>query len=447
MNRFFSIIVILFLISSCDVLNVEPESSIPASAAFKNKAGIERGILGSYNSLQSLSYYGRAYLIASDLSADNLTHPPDATNSDYAEIDNNAMLPENGAVSGIWASIFDGINVANNVIAKIPGIPDMTETEKNAALGELYFLRALNHFNLLNYFGAIPVKTEPTVGVTNLNAPRDSVDVVYSRIIADLTFAELNLTASTSRKIRATKFAATALLARVALYQGDYDLAYQKANKVIMEGGYILPGDFSSVFSADGSSETIFEIDFTSVDRNRIAEYNFPKSLNGRREVAPDESIITAFEPGDERKNVSIAFDGPNAYANKYNDLSLGADNVIVLRLAEMFLIRAEAATNLTDGSVESIAAACADVDTIRGRANLNPIVANNKTELLNAIETERRAEFAFEGHRWFDLVRTGRAVDLIPTVSNSKKTLFPIPSGELQTNTNPGMFQNPGYL
>ena len=88
-------------------------------------------------------------------------------------------------------------------------------------------------------------------------------------------------------KTRASKYAATALLARVYLYKGDYDLAYAKADEVITEGGYILPDDFADVFAADGSEETIFEIDFTEVDRNRIAEYNFPKSLNGRREVAP----------------------------------------------------------------------------------------------------------------------------------------------------------------
>ena len=375
--------------------------------------------------------------------ADNLIHPPDATSSDYAEVDNNAILPENGAVSGIWASLYEGINNANNVIVKVPGMPDMSDTEKNEALGELYFIRALNHFFLMNFFGAIPVKTDPTVGVNALDAGRDPVEDVYGQIIEDLTFAEQNLQASTQVKTRASKFAATALLARVYLYKADYDMAYAKADEVIAGGGYILPDDFNDVFAADGSEETIFEIDFTEVDRNRIAEYNFPKSLNGRREVAPSEDIINAYLPDDERKNVTIAYDGAYAYANKYNDLSKGADNVIVLRLAEMYLIRAEAEAHKTGGSISSV---LDDINVIRSRANLPPATGNTMNDLLLVIENERKLEFAFEGQRWFDLVRTGRATVLLPTVTNINKTLFPIPLSELQTNNSPDMIQNPGY-
>lgn len=436
-------LLILLSITGCDVLNVKPEDSIPADAAFRDKAGIERGILGSYSSLQNLSYYGRTYLIFSDLASDNLVHPADATSSDYAEIDNNAILPENSAVSAMWGSLYEGINDVNNIIVKVPGIANMSELEKNEALAELYFIRALNHFNLLNYFGAVPIKINPTVGVNNLDAGRDPADQVYAQVITDLTFAEQYLQDDASLKARASKYAAKALLARVYLYKGAYDLAYNKANEVISDGGYILPDNYADVFAADGSEETIFEIDFTDVDRNRIAEYNFPKSLNGRREVAPSEGLINAYLPDDERKNASIAYDGLNAYANKYNDLSKGADNVIILRLAEMYLIRAEAEANKTGGSISAIQN---DINTIRSRANLSPTTAASIFQLLAAIENERRLEFAFEGHRWFDLVRTGRAIDLLPNVININKTLFPIPSAELQTNNSPEMIQNLGY-
>ncbi len=429
--------------AGCDVLDVKPTDSIPAEAVFKNKAGIERGIVGSYSSLQSLSYYGRTFYLFGDLAADNLEHPADATNSDYGEVDNNSILPENGSVDGIWAGIYDGINVANNVIVKVPGMTDMTNAEKNQALGELYFLRALNHFNLVNLFGNIPIKIAPTVGVDKLDASRDPVNEVYNQIIIDLKFAEDNLLPSASKKIRASRYAATALLARVYLYNKEYDLAWEKANDVISDGGYALLPDFNSIFSSDGSAETIFEIDFIEVDRNRIAEYNFPKSLNGRREVQPTSNLISAFEPGDIRKNASIAYDGTNAYANKYIDLSKGEDNVIVLRLAEMFLIRAEAEANKTSPNLTAVAA---DIDTIRGRSNLGQTTAVTKNDLLLAIEQERRVEFAFEGQRWNDLVRTGRAIAVIPTVSNSNKTLFPVPLSELQTNKSPEMIQNPGY-
>jgi len=434
---------ILALMTGCDVLNVEPEDSIPADEAFKNKAGIEKGILGAYSSLQSLSYYGRSYLIFSDLAADNLSHPADATNSDYAEIDNNAMLAENSAVSGIWAAAYDGINVANNVIAVVPGMTDMTISEKEEALGELFFLRGLNHFNLVNYFGAIPIKTQPTVGVNNLDIGRAPVNEVYARIIEDLILAGKYLPASPSTKSRASKYAAIALLARVYLYKGDYSLAMEKADSVIKYGDYTLPENFADVFNSDESAETIFEIDFTSLDRNRIAEQNFPKTLNGRREVQPDQTLINTFESDDERKTFSVAYDGALAYANKYNDLSLGADNVIVIRLAEMYLIRAEARARMAGGDLLLVED---DINSIRDRANLGTTDAVTASELLLAIEKERMVELAFEGHRWFDLVRTGRAVDVLPYVTKTNQTLFPIPSDEILTNNSPEMTQNPGY-
>jgi starch-binding outer membrane protein, SusD/RagB family len=427
--------------SSCQVLDVEPQNAIPADEAFKNKAGIERGILGAYNGLQSLSYYGRTYSIFSDLSADILTHPTNATSVNYAEVDNNAILPENESVDGIWSSVYDAINVANNVIVKVPDISDMTQEEKNIALGELYFLRALHHFNLVNYFGAIPIKTTPTIGVDNANVPRDNVDAVYNQIITDLQFASTNLPSSAATKIRASKQAANALLARVYLYRKDYSNAKLYASEVINNGGYTM-GSYADIFSAEGVPESIFEVDYNELDRNRIAEYNFPLSLNGRREVAPSESILEEYESNDLRYNATIEFSGSDPYAIKYDDLSTGADNFIVLRLAEMFLIRAEAEAKST-GNIGQIQA---DINTIRSRAGLANTTAGSLEELIIGIELERKIEFAYEGHRWFDLVRTGRALDLLPTVTNINKTLFPIPLSELITNTSPGMIQNPGY-
>lgn len=441
MKKIFLTVMVLITAMSCNTLEVEPQNSIPADQAFQTKEDIDRGILGAYASFQSLSYYGRTYNIFSDLSADNLSHPVDATATEYAEVDNNNILPENGSISGIWAICYDGINVANNVINKVPTIDDMTEEERNTALAELYFIRGLNHFNLLNYFGAVPLKLAPTVGVNGLDAPRDPVSEVYAKIIEDLTFASVYLPAS-GDKTRATKYAAKAMLARVFLYKGDYSMAATMATEVIEEGNYTLLPNFSDVFAGDASAESIFEIYFSQMERNRVAEYNFPHSLNGRREVEPSESLLNAYETNDERYASSIAFEGTEAYAIKYDDLSLGADNVIVIRLAEMYLIRAEANANL-NGDIDSIKS---DINRIRQRANLNTTNALTYPQLLTAIEKERRVEFAFEGQRWFDLVRTGRAIEVLPNVNNNNQTLFPIPLGEIQTNNSPGMIQNPGY-
>lgn len=434
-------IILAALMPSCNVLDVEPQSSIPAGEVFKDKQGIERGILGAYNSLQSLSYYGRTYPIFADLAADNLSHPANATAVAYAEVDNNAILPENATVDGMWTAIYDGLNVANNVIVQVPKMSDMSDAEKNKALGELYFLRALHHFNLLNFFGAVPLKTEPTVGVENVNVPRDATDVVYTQIIQDLRFASENLPAG-GTKIRASKHAANALLARVFLYKKDYENAIAYASQVIDNGGYDLLDNYADIFASEGTDETIFEVDFTALDRNRIAEYNFPLTLNGRREVEPAADLIAAYTAADERKNASIAYAGTLPYAIKYDDLSTGSDNFIVLRLAEMYLIRAEARASV-NGPADLIRE---DVNVVRNRSGLGNITSSAYPELLSTIESERRLEFAFEGHRWFDLVRTGRAVDVLPTVTSANQTLFPIPLSEILTNTNPGMTQNPGY-
>ncbi|HEY5748502.1 MAG TPA: RagB/SusD family nutrient uptake outer membrane protein [Chryseolinea sp.] len=439
MKKLFILITILLPLASCDVLNVDSQSAVPEEKAIKDKKGIEKGILGAYTSFQALGYYGRSYIIFSDLAADNLEQPVDGTAASYTQIDNNAVLPENAGIADIWAAGYEGINIANNIIAKVPSMSDMTDEEKNQALGELYFIRAFNHFSLVNWFGALPIKTDPTAGATGLDVARDPVAKVYDQIIADLTFAEQNLKAG-GTKVRASKYAATALLARVYLYKGDYANAKTKATDVITNGGYDLL-DYADVFT-DESAESIFEIDFTELNRNRIAEYNFPKTLNGRREVAPTASVLAAYETGDERFAASIAFAGTLAYPIKYDDLSLGADNVIILRLAEMYLIRAEAEAEL-EGNVSAIQD---DIDVIRTRAKLPGTSASSFADLLRVIEKERRVEFAFEGHRWFDLVRTGRAVDVLLSVNNVNQTLWPIPLSEILTNTNPGMSQNPGY-
>lgn len=442
MKNFIYIILSTVLVFSCDVLDVEPQNSISAENAFKTKDDIDKGILGAYASFQSLSYYGRTYPIFSDLAADNLSHPIDATAIEYAQVDANNLLPENATNSNMWALIYDGINVANNVISKVPSIEDMTTQEKNQALAELYFVRALNHFNALVYFGDIPLVLTPTVGANGLDKPRVPTDEVYAQLINDLNFAADNLPAG-GPKTRTSKYAAMALLSRVLLYSENYEQAAMVASEVIDNGDYTLLENYAEIFSEEETGESIFEIAFTALERNRIAEYNFPRSLNGRREVKPAEDLLEAYEENDERFEASIGFEATEAYAIKYDDISIGAENFIVLRLAEMYLIRAEANAK---GAAPNPNEIKSDLNEIRSRAGLPALTTNNVTQLIAAIERERRVEFAFEGHRWFDLTRTNRAEAVLPDVTNNNQTLFPIPFDEIQTNNDPDMVQNPGY-
>jgi hypothetical protein len=215
-------------------------------------------------------------------------------------------------------------------------------------------------------------------------------------------------------------------------------LAIEKADIVLTEGGYELANPYSALYDG-GSNEIIFEVVFDAQNKNRLAEYFFPRSLAGRYEIAPTTSLIESYEVGDERLSASIVTDSEGkVYCKKYEQLSAGSDAVIVVRLAEMYMVKAEALA-YSNGDIGIIQD---NVDAIRERAGLLPTTAATHDALKMAIENERRHEFAFEGHRWFDLVRTKRATTLLGI--DEKHTLFPIPLSEMQTNKL--MSQNDGY-
>ena len=338
----------------------------------------------------------------------------------------------------------------NNVIVKLPGIGDMSETDKENAYGECYFLRGLHHFNLVRLWGAVPVKLNPTTGnLSDLQVARDPVEAVYNQVITDLTMAEKSLPVANATG-RATQAAAKALLAKVYLTRynmlknnADLDSALLRANQLISDPTFTLLTDFNTLFTPNANRESIFEITFNAQDNNTLAVYYFTKLLSGRYEFAPTDTLINSFEAGDLRKNVSIRFDSAGSpYGYKYRDMTTGTDRVYVFRLAEIFLIRAE--INIyKQGSASDIQA---DINKIRNRAGLANTAAVNYPSLMLALENERRHEFIFEGQRWFGLIRTDRAIVVLPNVKSRDQYLFPIPLAELEANTNPGMYQNPGY-
>lgn len=447
-NLYLVLIAFLMAFTSCSkLLDVEPTDAISSSEALKDKASVKYAINGCYNTLQNVGSYGRNQIIAQDLVADNLDWT--GTSPEYSQVTNIPIPAENGVIDGIWASNYDGINRVNNVLAALPDISDITAEEKNTFEGEALFLRALFHFHLVTSFGGVPVKTTPTTGLDQLNQSRNTAEEVFNQVIDDLESAEQKLP-SAAIAGRAGSFSATALLARVHLakfqllgIQTEAQSAIAKATEVIEQGGYSLSPEYSALFgmSASNTTEPIFEVVSDVQNRNRLAQYFFPLSLpGGRYEIAPSQNLIGSYETGDTiRMQATIAFDTVNLpYGIKYTDAMAGADRVIVLRLAEMYLIRAEALAN-TNGSIDAIQS---DINMIRNRAGLDSTSATDYPLLKLAIEYERRHEFACEGHRWFDLVRTHRATTVLGI--DEKYTLFPIPLAEMQTNK--FMTQNPGY-
>lgn len=430
--------ILLLIATSCEkILEVEPTESLSADEAIKSRNDVLRALTGCYDGLQQSGLYSLDMIVIPDLVADNLDHA--GTRQEYGQIDNNAVLAENFLIEGVWNDSYDALNRVNSLLVKLPEVADLTAEEQDDIAGQLLFIRALLHFRLAGMFGDVPIKTQPTTGAdASLDVARDPVDAVYDQVVIDLLDARDRV--GSQDNVQASRGAVNALLARVYLYMEQWSEAADYATQVINEAAYSLDPDYGNLFAGGSSPEIIFQVEFNPQDRNSLAYYFFPTSLQGRNEFLPSESLEDAFESGDTvRQNTSIASDG---FAWKYRDITTGSDNVIVLRLAEMYLVRAEATAQL-NGDLQAIKD---DINAVRSRAGLGNTTAGSYGELKLAIEQERQVEFAFEGHRWFDLVRTGRALEVLENVTSPNQLLFPIPLSEITANSNPGMYQNPGY-
>jgi starch-binding outer membrane protein, SusD/RagB family len=447
---YFSLSLILFL-GSCEVLDVQPYHSIPAEEAITNPAQVESAIIGCYDALQSDGYYGVNFLIFGDLPADNLTHV--GVTVTWGEFSNNSILADNGLVESTWAAIYRLLGRVNNTIDNIHqiGSDKMSDNEKATALAELKCLRALGHYDLMRLFGPITIR-DRAVGndEESLNPPRHSIEDVLMLINRDLDDAIAGLPSAIVRG-RVSKPAAQALKARVTLHQYYItqstlflDQAIDLATEVINHPGLQLEPDYASLFNTEveTNSEGIFQIVYNDQDRNLIARYFAHTSVEGRYEFSPTPFYLASFHPDDDRKDISVNMAGTAPYAVKANDVASGTDPVYVLRLAEMYLIRAEAATVLQRSTDEILG----DINAIRERAGLQAANITSYAGLKLEIESQRQKEFAFEGHRWFDLIRTDRAIEILEKVNSRNQYLFPIPQAEIIANDNPGMYQNDGY-
>jgi hypothetical protein len=433
------------ILSSCGkLLDLYPTNSIASDIALKDSVGIEKALVGSYNALQLTGMYSRYYVIIGDLVADNLQWS--GTTGDYGQIDHIPIPADNSLLDEMWYAAYDGINRVNNIIYALPDIQYASETNRNKVMAEALFLRALFHYDMTVYFGDIPLRTVPTLDLSSIEIERSPRTLVFSQIIEDLEFARNNLP-STTVTGRADYYSAAALLAKTYLADFQYnnniasaDSSAKIAERIINSGEFLLEPEYIGLYTPDiTSTESIFEVVYDVQNFNRLAQYFYSRELSGRYEVSPTTECIDSYETGDNRKDASIDYDGLNApYVIKYNDVSGGTDRVYVLRLADMYLTRAEALI-YTNGNVTEIQN---DINEVRNRAGLDNTTATTIEDLKIALENECRHEFAFEGRRWIDLVRTGRAVSVLGIEDNY--TLFPIPLNELLTNKK--MTQNPGY-
>lgn len=446
---FFILALSVFAVSCNKLFDIKPTDAISSDIAIKDKVGVKRALTGSYNALQATGLYGRNMVIVGDLAADNLIWT--GTTQDYGQIGSKPIPADNAIVDGMWAAAYDGINRVNNLLYSLPAVTDLTGDERNQYEAEALFIRALLYFNLTNYFGGVPLRVQPTLDLENIDLEKSSAGQVLDQVISDLNKARKDFSEIKGPATRVNGFAniwaVSALRSKVWLSKFHQsgtpafaDSAIADASWVITKGGYLLENSYANLFAAQASSsESIYEVVYDLQNFNRLAQYFYSRILTGRYEIAPDAAFIQSYQADDQRLAASITYDEKNKpYVIKYNDVAGGTDRVYVLRLAEMYLIRAEALA-YTNGNIQSIQN---DVNAVRNRAGLLNTTADNHSDLKISIENEYRHEFAFEGHRWNDLVRTKRAASLLGI--DEKYTLFPIPLSELQTNKK--MKPNLGY-
>jgi hypothetical protein len=426
-------------LAACNsILDENPVDELPIDRAITNAAGARAALAGAYNALQSDSYYGGDFPFFGDLSADNAVHT--GTFTSYATADANQLRGDNATVYDVWTALYDGINRVNTILEKVPPLPDLEESEKNEILGEAQALRALHYHNLVKLYGDVPLRLATVSSVEEAaTIERSPVADVYARIRADLEAAEGRVT-QTETATRVTPGAVDALQARVALYEGDYGTAVAEADEVL-EQGYTLAATYPDLFDPEGQDtpEDIFKVIFSAQQFTLIGfYYNLDE---GRGELAPSQSLIDAYDPADERLAWSILGTEEGDASGVKFPTTIGAEDFHVIRLAEVILIKAEALARQDDlvGAVDAY-------NLIRERASL-PLhtlgtEVTSQADVLAAIDLERRLELAMEGDRWPDLVRTGRAVEVmgIPEF----QTLYPIPRAEIDVA--PGLTQNPGY-
>ncbi|MBB5437727.1 hypothetical protein HDC92_001401 [Pedobacter sp. AK017] len=456
----FSTVILLLLITACNqFLSLEPPiNNISADLVFNNEESAKGAITGIYSNMATVGYpNGLVNSIATltGMCADEFINYPFQLDEYYK----NAILPASSATS--WNQSYQYIYTANIILEKVANSSAIGNELKMQLEGEAKFIRAFCYFYLTNLYGDIPLNLTTDYQANGMSA-RTAQTKVYDQIIHDLVDAQrlLGNDFYTVERVRPNKWAATSMLARVYLYTKKYGDAEIQASSLISNTAmFSLKTDLNQVFLKN-STEAIWQLYPNTAGRNTNEGVLF--LLTGTpTNVSLTQNLADAFDPSDKRRlqwiGTITASNKTYYYPSKYKVGAISAlsEYSMVLRLAEQYLIRAEARINL-----DKVELGIADLNTLRTRARPAPTVAIpnplpalpltlSKPDALLAVENERRFElFSESAHRWFDLNRTNRAEVILPLIkgSNWQNTdkLFPIPQTEL--NTNPNVKQNDGY-
>jgi hypothetical protein len=433
--------ILLLSISSCKkFLEETPNNALPTESSITDANTARAAIIGAYDRLQE--YYAANYPTLGTITTDNVVF--NGTLSQYLQLDQNAIPTDNVITVAAYQGIYRAINSANSVIAYVPAVtdPTLSTAEKNRILGEAYFIRALSYFDLARGWGGVQLQLEPTNDLNSLKGvKRSTLDQTYDQVLADLIKAETLLTEDATTRNRAQKSTVFALRARLHLYRKQWADAESYATQVINNPKFALVKPYNAFFTTPfQSTESVLELAFSPNDRNTFWNLWYPSSAGGQYTLKPSEALIAKLNNptiGGSRKSL-IAGTGNAVYGVLYNTAGTSTDPAYLIRIAELYLIRAEARAQLN-----KLTEAAADLNIIRARADVPATAADTQSALLQAIEDENAVEFAFEAHRWFDLTRTERATAVLG-LTDRNFWLFPLPLSDVQSD--PDLTQNPGY-
>ncbi len=426
-----------------------PKNQTAADIAFQDEKIATSTVQGMYTSMNGFNSQFGSGLLSTLLSmaADDYQYAAAA----YEAYRDNALLPSTLYLDRLWSQPYGYINYANNIIAGVEA-SSLSSQVKAQLIGEAKFVRAFSYFYLVNVFNKVPLVIDTDVNKNN-TLPQSTKQEVYNFITQDLVDAVTGLSdvyQGGTERVRPNKKAAQALLARVYLYTQKWELAESTASLVIADTRYKISADLNSVFLRT-SEEAIWQLQTVNTSTAGVNTWEgfsmVPTSTTVNPLYRVYQTTLDAFASTDKRKLNwtteqvfnSIAYRYPSKY--RYRTATPVVEYNTVLRLAEQYLIRAEARANI--GTPAKISEAIDDLNVLRNRADVT-LLSNNlsKPDALLAVENERHFELLGEwGHRWFDLVRTNRAVQVLSVTKNNGFTasdmLIPIHDDILKTNTN----------
>ncbi len=444
-KKIFILMSAIAVLSSCaDQLDVKPFNTIDSGTATSTSKDIEALIVGAYTFLGDGDVLGGNMQRDAELIGDDGELFWDGTFTDPGEIWDKNMLITNGQAEATWLDCYRVINICNTVLANLSVV---TADKVDRVEGEAKFIRGVMYFELVKVYGrtwtdgtpatnpGVPIVLEPS---TTALVDRSSVAEVYTQVISDLQDAKTLL--PTVNSFFATTYSASGMLSRVYMMQNDYANAALEADIVIASNEFGLLSDYTdnfnnsaNVFSSrnnneNATTEDVFAIQVTS--QSGINNMNTFFSTNGRGDIYVEQAHLDLYDQvNDERYFLFYDGERTGKWENQFG-------NVGIIRLAEMYLTRAEA--NLQDPGADVGDSPLNDINAIRNRAGLGDLGSVTITDILN----ERHLELAFEGHQIHDLKRTGRPVGAL--AFNAPKLIFPIPNREIIIN--PDMAQNESY-